>query len=1039
MQQQKNVKPVYLLLSCGPERVGALILLLSLYDFLLIGPIRSIMKSTFFQPKARVGEGTKREKNSSVLSKLKELNNVLNSPSENFSDKYMLDLLQSANYNVETALNVHFEKQEGKNVLDVTGENDLEEEIIRSEQGEAKSEISNTWPKVLGYAMVDAEATVSCEDTSPFLQRNKKLVVTPQNCLLGIKTDSRKKRRIGMKSKTSSIIRLSGILDEANEKREYCFGRLPRDFACCLCPLMNTGLVDVEAICRYTPTKLRPFRTVAVALKISVTSAEVFDLFDLHPENHTNQIRHKSPKRPFFKERSRAKGNIHSPRAELNQELLRVAFFDLLHLLHDDLVPSTASESVQQPIERPESDVDSGSSLALENIVPADLPRKGFLACKSNTYVQPKGLLCELRSHQAEALKWMLKRENRAAESLLHPLWKEYAFEEETNNPLPYFVNIYTKTVTLKVPKPMDCCRGGILADEMGMGKTICVISLIQESRNMLNKSKFAENRDALASAANQPLHLSCSTRLQSSLIICPTSLVGQWKSEILRKVDKKYKMNVIIYHSKDRCGGVDMDQYDVVITTYGVVASEYSTGGKSKLFSTNWHRIVLDEGHIIKNHSTIQSIACSKLESKCRWILTGTPLQNSLDDLYGLVNFLRLEPWCNYSWWSKIISKPYDRGEHSSVFKIVRAILQDGPLLLRRTKKTTKGFEVKLPEKKVQAVKLKFSKSEQDFYDSLVQRSKAEFDGFVSAGVLRQKYAAIFTLLLRMRQACDHPLLGSGERVSSRTKSSLKSKNFFQPLTNKPLQEKIIGEETEIRIDLTEKENTSSDNSQSEERQFRSEFKDLGKISSSKLDWLMSSLLGLRKANKGNEHELSIRSMYLADAEDDVVQSPIKVVIFSQWTSFLDIVQTRLGESILRDSFVRLDGTMTRNSRDETIEKFKNDTKTNIFLISLKAGALGLNLTAASVVYILDPWFNPSIEDQAINRCHRIGQKRPVFVYRLMIEGTVEEKIIALQQHKQAMASQALDTNQIENGVKGDGQGRSSALSFEELLSFFK
>mmetsp|Transcript_34644 Transcript_34644/g.42733 ORF Transcript_34644/g.42733 Transcript_34644/m.42733 type:complete len:130 (+) Transcript_34644:172-561(+) len=129
----------------------------------------------------------------------------------------------------------------------------------------------------------------------------------------------------------------------------------------------------------------------------------------------------------------------------------------------------------------------------------------------------------------------------------------------------------------------------------------------------------------------------------------------------------------------------------------------------------------------------------------------------------------------------------------------------------------------------------------------------------------------------------------------------------------------------------------------------------------------------------------------------------------------------------------------MSRKKRDETIERFKNEKRIFIFLISLKAGALGLNLTVASVVYILDPWFNPSIEDQAINRCHRIGQLRPVIVHRLMMAGTVEEKIFKLQRHKEDMANQALAASD-ETGHDGPGaKGKTARLSFDELISFFK
>ncbi|CAM9749401.1 unnamed protein product, partial [Ectocarpus sp. 13 AM-2016] len=171
-------------------------------------------------------------------------------------------------------------------------------------------------------------------------------------------------------------------------------------------------------------------------------------------------------------------------------------------------------------------------------------------------------------------------------------------------------------------------------------------------------------------------------------------------------------------------------------------------------LLGVRWSRVILDEAHSIRNTNTEQSRACLRLEADQRWAVTGTPIQNSLDDMAALLAFLRHEPWSDRGWWRKVISDPYKDGDAEALRRLKTVL---APILLRRTKSTldSRGRPiVELPPKTVEIVRLQLSAEEREFYEALKKRSKIEFEGYVAAGTVMKSYIAILTLLLRLRQA---------------------------------------------------------------------------------------------------------------------------------------------------------------------------------------------------------------------------------------------------------------------------------------------
>ncbi|KAJ0239112.1 SNF2-related [Hirschfeldia incana] len=483
-----------------------------------------------------------------------------------------------------------------------------------------------------------------------------------------------------------------------------------------------------------------------------------------------------------------------------------------------------------------------------------------------------------------------------------------------------------------KKERSYNNCLGGILADDQGLGKTISIIALIlfQKLRSQARHVKRRRSR-----------------RSGGTLVVCPASVVKQWAKELDDKVSPQHKLSVVVYHGSRRTNDpVELAKYDVVVTTYALVTNEVlQDGSNDRRFSgalgrVRWSRVVLDEAQTIKNHKTQVAKACSSLNAKRRWCLSGTPIQNEVWDLFSYFKFLRYHPYAERCSFKQRITVPI-KNNYLRGFKKLQAILR--AILLRRTKDTLLDGKpiLHLPPKTINLTKAVFSPEEFAFYKALEASSQSEFKAYADAGAVQQNYAYILVMLLRLRQACDHPTLvhTSSESYVERVK----------------------------QIDFT----------------------------STKIKTVMKTLESLGKQ--------------------------VKTLVFSQWTGMLDLVELNFVKSGV--TFRRLDGTMSLVARDKAVKEFNNDPSVQVMLLSLKAGNLGLNMVSASHVIILDLWWNPTTEDQAIDRAHRIGQTRDVTVTRITINQTVEDRILALQEKKRIVVASAL----------GDDPGELSATRLTE------
>ncbi|KAF9549586.1 DNA helicase rad5 [Mortierella hygrophila] len=721
----------------------------------------------------------------------------------------------------------------------------------------------------------------------------------------------------------------------------------------------------------------------------------------------------------------------------------------------------------------------------------------------------PPTMTYTLKQYQRHALAWMYHKEcsmMTEGHQTLHPLWEAYEFKQEdgqdlkSDEPRRYYFNPYSSEMSLEFPTSDQLCRGGILADEMGLGKTIEILSLVHS--NKMDKAELdapeeAFSRLTTSSSAPTPRRSSPTT-----LIVCPMSLISQWRDETTNSSGGALTVEVYYGGARDRTDEslLRRGAPDVLITSYGVVLSEYSKlvgareneQSKSKgvndldnikaqniwrkgsaLFNVDFHRVVLDEAHQIKSRLTKTAKACYALNSVRRWVVTGTPVQNKLEDLFSLVHFLRAEPWSNFSFWRTFITIPFESKDKDKAMRVVTSVLE--PLVLRRTKNTKDengDAIIMLPERTIEIEYLKFSAQENDIYQALFKDGKTKFNHYCRAGTVLRHYASIFQLLMRMRQVCDHPLLVVGRGGKADGAQDLKDgpvqleelmakfsgdsdqndtsfgasvlENLMRnteaipecPVCFEDMADGVLmpcmhaacrscvldylqvrddkGESGECPIcrqgPITENDLIEYTTSEAAATGTRKELTDDERSNVSGGNVLISDPSGnstrviqMRRNNFKSSAKLDALMRHLN--RDRKADPDTKAVVFSQFTGMLDLA----GSILDRDGFqfLRLDGTLSQASREQTLKAFKDpDHPATVMLISLRAGGVGLNLTAASRVYMLDPWWNYAIESQAIDRVHRIGQTKPVIVKRFIIQDSVEEKILSIQNRKNALAS---------------------------------
>lgn len=569
-----------------------------------------------------------------------------------------------------------------------------------------------------------------------------------------------------------------------------------------------------------------------------------------------------------------------------------------------------------------------------------------------------------------------------------------------------------------------------------------------RKTKKVQKKSKTKKQAETKATALASTSRASASTDQEfpradgpkPTLIICPLSVMPGWAMQFEEHVAAG-RTQVVVYHGQDRDKRVaQISKYDVVLSTYGTLVSE--SGLKNGLNAVKWLRVVADEAHYIKNPATATSQVIRKLSAERRWGLTGTPIQNSLRDLHGLVSYLKVDPLGDTTLFRRAIERPVLNGEEGAV-KTLQSLV--GSLALRRTKHTQRnGLPlVSLPPKEVFIIPVELEAAARSKYDRWETSGRAIVARHLSAGTLMANYTAILEVILRLRQiCCDASLVSSDEPSFASLTAAAPSatSRLTAEVTQQLVQLLREGLDNECPVCLCDISHPCItlcrhifckrciDTVISKDKPncplCRSS------ISHSDLVELPPEPEPVEDAGAGDEDEdiagnsgaaspcgAKIKALLGTVNAALARNSAEKHVVFSQFTGMLDLVGTALRHSGI--TFCRLDGKTPAAKRNTMLRAFSDGsdlTGPRVFLISLKAGGVGLNLTAACHAHLLDPYWNPAVEEQAADRVHRLGQLKPVSIYRYVVKGSIEERMLELQEEKRKLMKAAFERKVAED-----------------------
>lgn len=637
---------------------------------------------------------------------------------------------------------------------------------------------------------------------------------------------------------------------------------------------------------------------------------------------------------------------------------------------------------------------------------------------------QPSTLATPLLPYQRQGLQWMLNAESPQLPSKgskdVVQLWKC-----ESNG---FYTNIATSFTSKDAPR---LASGGILSDDMGLGKTIQVLSLLAADPNR----------------SRQP-----------TLIVSPLSVMSNWSGQATFHMKEKNALRVLVYHGSNRIASSpkDFEDYDLVITTYQTLTYEFMPPGKKKpdvlprktgLYSIDWRRVVLDEGHTIRNPKAKMAQAAYSLSATSRWVLTGTPIVNNLKDLYSHVRFLRLPGGLDqFDVFNGTLIRPLKSGDKGASV-LLQALIST--LCLRRMK-DMKFIDLRLPELTSHKYPVKFLPHEREKYEIFQNEAQGLLLKYQNQRQQKgeKTFSHLLEVLLRLRQTCNHWSLAK-DRL--KVLMEVLEENKVVDLT--PENEAALRALLQLKIESQEDcpiclETLHNPVITACGHSFGLDCIDRvietsHKCPMCRAELAESSTSLVQPATSLGEDE-DLPSDIDPDASSSKINALIKIlqasfskdsttktVVFSQWTSFLDIVGHQL--DTLGISFVRLDGKMSAPQRDAAMDTFASDPKCTILLASLGVCSVGLNLVAANQVILSDSWWAPAIEDQAVDRVHRLGQTRPTKVFRLVMEDRIEEKVLDIQKKKRELTRVAF--REEESGRKRRGEEKLGRIGDIETL----
>ena len=477
----------------------------------------------------------------------------------------------------------------------------------------------------------------------------------------------------------------------------------------------------------------------------------------------------------------------------------------------------------------------------------------------------------------------------------------------EIPSSLENILRYYQKT-GYKWLKTLDNYKfGGILADDMGLGKTIQMLSIIA--------GYVEENSDS---------------EKRASIVICPSSLTLNWQNES-QKFTNKLKTLVIRGNAQERKNQIEkMGEYDLVITSYDLLKRDIETYKENKY---QFRFAITDEAQYLKNSNTQNAKAVKEILADTKYALTGTPIENSLAELWSIFDYIMPGYLFGYKKFKTEYEMPIVKDNNQNAMKKLKMLIE--PFVLRRTKKEVL---TELPEKTITVLNNQMKDEQEKIYLNYLAQAKQDLAETINLRGFEKSHIQVLAALTRLRQICCHP--------------SLFIKDYQE--------------------------------------------------GSSKLEQCIEII-------------------------KDATEAGHKILLFSGYTSMFELIQKELEKNDI--TYFKLTGSTKVDERIRMVDEFNENKDIKVFLISLKAGGTGLNLTGADMVIHYDPWWNASAENQATDRAYRIGQKNNVQVYKLITKNSIEEKIYDLQQKKSELIDNVLDTK----------TSFISKLSKEDIMKLFE
>ncbi|KAH7386875.1 SNF2 family N-terminal domain-containing protein [Phaeosphaeria sp. MPI-PUGE-AT-0046c] len=608
-------------------------------------------------------------------------------------------------------------------------------------------------------------------------------------------------------------------------------------------------------------------------------------------------------------------------------------------------------------------------------------------------------LKTRLLPHQKTALEFMTQRENGPIQDN-YRLWQPAEVDGQ-----PCYRHAVTNSICRL--EPPEETGGGILADEMGMGKSLSVLALILRTLEAAHQWAAKLGASATDGWTSKP-------RSSATLIVASSDLmINEWFQELKKHFDVTTldALRMKKYHGQDRerSQGALCDA-DIVITTYHTLASEVANS-THVINDIEWYRLVLDEAHIIRRQSTGLNRAVSNIVARSRWCLTGTPIQNRLEDIGSLLAFLRADPFHALSNFRKFIALPFDEGPKRREVAIQRFTRLLDSICLRRSKDL---LHLPDPDNIVRPIIL--SPEERAQYDQtkkvMMRAIKHQHGVFDAKSTL-----GLFQVQLQLRILCNH---GTWQQSFSWSRRKL------HLLDEREAVEASVGRDGERTCSACRQTmplfGTGSFFSQYEGcrhvlcSECVDQSKPQGQDTSASRCPLCSALWHATTKTHRSKHTSQEDMYFRPDGRSSKMEALMadvmnniwakKSIIFTCWTRTLDLVQHYLRDAGLTPQhFQRIDGECPTIKREKILDDFANKPSLRVLIMTTGTGAVGLNLATANRVFLVEPQWNPSVENQAIARALRLGQESAVLVIRYVVDQSIEVEMRALQDAKRARA----------------------------------